>query len=89
MFPEVLYLLLFLFVSEDKTRKKETLHVIMLLFQNIKMTDGNVSHPIPLDAPGGASYIKFRPFLTRSSPINNLVTYKFVFVINEIFTQLN
>lgn len=73
VFSEVLYLFLFLFVSEDKLRKKKTLHVIIiLLFHNIKMTDDNVSHPIPLDAPGGASYIKFRPFLTRSSPINNL-----------------
>lgn len=57
------------------------------------MTDDNVSHRIPLDAPGGASYIKFRPFLTRSSPINNLVMCKFVFVINDVInflpTQLN
>lgn len=82
---EVLYLFLFLFVSEDKSRKKETLYIIILLFHNIKMTDDNVSHRIPLDAPGGASYIKFRPFLTRSSPINNLVMCIFIFVINEIF----
>lgn len=32
---------------------------------------GLVEH-LPLDAPGGASYMKLRPFLTRSSPINNL-----------------
>lgn len=77
-------------VSEDKLRKKETLYVIIiLLFHNIKMTDDNVSHAIPLDAPGGASYIKFRPFLTRSSPINNLVMCKFVFVINDIFCKHN
>lgn len=30
------------------------------------------SASLPLDAPGGASYIKFKPFLTRSSPINSL-----------------
>lgn len=53
------------------------------------MTDDNVSHHVPLDAPGGASYIKFRPFLTRSSPINNLVMCKFVFVSNEIFCTHN
>lgn len=32
----------------------------------------NVQDHLPLDAPGGASYMKLRPFLTRSSPINNL-----------------
>lgn len=31
---------------------------------------------LPFDAPGGASYMKFRPFLTRSSPINNLEVRK-------------
>lgn len=31
---------------------------------------------LPLDAPGGASYIKLSPFLTRSSPISNLKVRK-------------
>lgn len=42
------------------------------------------SDHLPLDAPGGASYMKLRPFLTRSSPINNLEDRKQCDVVNFI-----
>lgn len=59
------------------TRNTKTLFIyLFLLFQhNLMFEIGKqslYSAYLPLDAPGGASYIKLRPFLTRSSPINNL-----------------
>lgn len=82
VFPVVLYLLLFLYGSEDNQEKRKHYNYKNGISQ--KYRDNNVLHCIPLDAPGGASYIKFRPFLTRSSPINNLEMNKFILLSMKI-----
>lgn len=62
-------------IMKKTTRNTKTLVIIFLFQHNLMFEIGEqslYSAYLPLDAPGGASYIKLRPFLTRSSPINNL-----------------
>lgn len=42
------------------------------LFSFAVLSAHNQETAVPFFAPGGASYMKLRPFLTRSSPISNL-----------------
>lgn len=87
VFSVVHYLLLFLFGSEDNHGKRKHYNYNNYISQ--KHRDNNALHCIPLDAPGGASYIKFRPFLTRSSPINNLKMNKFMLSLSLLSVEIS
>lgn len=74
------YLFLLLFTPEENRnmKKEEKIQMLITIGKKNQVVENEITNSelisdhLPLDAPGGASYMKFRPFLTRSSPINNL-----------------
>lgn len=57
-------------LKQDDQEHFDDVIVTIQLLVNIVLVTKQLK--LPFFAPGGASYIKFRPFLTRSSPISNL-----------------
>lgn len=71
------------FPLQGQRQTEENIEHTIIQYYKFKFGKKKIRYYVPLDAPGGASYIKLSPFFTRSSPIKTLEVISYVFIISK------